>query len=157
MRRKQYELPDGNVGARFVNILAEEIEKCNSKQQPSEREFIFSALVLQRNKMIRKARDVRPLLMRRMDMWEDGQLKELLHEAQRCDRQLISSLSPMTSEQVERTFARLMLEGRVRSAVRLLTERNGGGVLDPSGEAQGKKGPLGKTVFEVLQEKHPDQ
>jgi len=90
-------------------------------------------------------------------MWEAGQLKQLLHEALRCDRQLASSLTPMSSEQIERTFARLMMEGRIRSAVRLLTDRLGGGVLDPSAEAQGKDGPLGKTVFDVFQEKHPPQ
>ena len=50
-----------------------------------------------------------------------------------------------------------MFQGRVRSAVRLLTERGGGRVLDPRQEAQGKTGPLGRSVFEVMQEKHPDQ
>ena len=49
---------------------------------------------------------------------EAGQLKELLQEAQRCDRQLATRLTPMNQEQVERTFA---MEGRVRSAVRLLS------------------------------------
>ena len=90
-------------------------------------------------------------------MREDGQIRELLREAQRCDRQLLSTLSPMTSEQLERTFNRLILEGRVRSAVRLITERTGGGVLNPADEAHGKQGPLGKTVFDELQEKHPEQ
>ena len=44
---KQYTLPDGNVGTRFINILEEEIEKSNEKKQASEKEFIFTALVLQ--------------------------------------------------------------------------------------------------------------
>ena len=38
--------------------------------------------------------------------------------------------------------------------MRLLTERVGGGVLDPLSEANGKDGPLGKNVFEALQDKH---
>ena len=41
------------------------------------------------------------------------------------------------------------------SIVRLLTESGGGGVLDMEAEAHGKNGPLGKSVFEVFQEKHP--
>eukprot|EP00117_Sycon_ciliatum_P019119 scpid50248/ scgid17443/ len=155
LRGKQYALSDGNVGTRFVNMLAEEIEKCNAKQQSSEREFIFTAVVLQRDKMVKKSKDIRPLLTRRMDMWEAGLLAELLREAQRCDNQLQSSMSPMSNEQVQRTFNRLMLEGRVRSAVRLVTDRSSGGVLDPADEAHGKTGPLGKTVYDVLQEKHP--
>ena len=92
-----------------------------------------------------------------MDLWEAGRLPELLNEAQRCDKQLSQSLSPMTPEQLERTFNRLMLEGRIRSAVRLLTERGAGGTLDPETEAQGKNCPLGKSVLDVLQEKHPTQ
>ena len=48
-----------------------------------------------------------------------------------------------------------MLQGRVRAAVRLLTEKGGCGVLDPESEAQGKDGPLGKTVFKGLLKKHP--
>ena len=88
--------------------------------------------------MVQKAKDIRPLLSRRMVLWEAGRLPELLNEAQRCDKQLSQSLSPMTQlqEQLERTFNRLMLEGRIRSVVRLLTERGDGGTLDPETEAQ---------------------
>ena len=57
LQGKQYSLPDGGVGTRFVNMLSEEIERCTEGRQPSEREFIFTALILQRNKMVRK--DVR--------------------------------------------------------------------------------------------------
>ena len=98
LRGKQYALPDGNVVTRFINILAEEIELANNKRQPSERELIFPALMLQRDKMIRKAKDIRPLLSRRMDMWEAGQLSELVREAECCDQRLRSALSPMTQD-----------------------------------------------------------
>ena len=97
--------------------------------------------------MVSKGRDVRPLLTRQMDMWEAGKLSELLQESQRCDKQLSASLNPMTPEQLERTFNWLMLEGRVCSAMRLMTECGGGGVLDPEAEAQGKTSPLGKPVY----------
>ena len=90
-------------------------------------------------------------------MWESGHLKELVHEAKRCDRQLKSRHVKMTSEHVERVFSRLMMLGRVRAAMRFLMANGDGGVLDPNSEAQGKDGPLGKTVFEVMQEKHPAQ
>ena len=43
------------------------------------------------------------------------------------------------------------------SAMRLLTEHCGGDVLDPEAEVHGKNGSLGKSVFEVLQEKSPAQ
>ena len=94
-----------------------------------------------------------------MDMWEARRRQELLQEARRCDKQLhvVSTSGPKTSEQVECTFNRLMLQDRVHSAVRLLTKRGGGGILDPWQEAQWKTGTLGRSVFEILQAKHPDQ
>ena len=63
----------------------------------------------------------------------------------------------MSQEKIEQTLNRLMLEGRVRSAVRRITDRVGGGVLDPDDDTRGKSGPLGKSVYGVLQDKHPVQ
>ena len=157
LRRKQYEMQHGNAGKRFLNILSEMIERCTAGRKTSEREFIFTALVLQLDKTVRKAKDIRPLLSRRMDMWEAASLSVLLQEAQRYDKHLMLGTNPMSPEQLERMFNRLMMEGRVRSAVRDVTDCTGGGTLDPADKAQGVNGPLGKSVFEVLQEKHPSQ
>lgn len=157
LQGKQYELPDGRVGTRFVHMLADELERLAAGRQNSERVFLFSMLVLQRDKMVKKGRDIRPLVTRRLDLWEAGELRTLLREAQRCDRQFAAQPKPMEREQLERTFNRLVLQGRVRAAVRLLTDRSGTTVLDPDAEALGKSGPLGKTCFDVLCEKHPQQ
>ena len=97
--------------------------------------------------MVRKGRDIHPLLTRRMDMWEARRLAKLLQETQWCDKQLASSMSPLTPEQLERIFSRLMMEVRVSSAVRPLTKRGGINVLDPEAGAHGDNGLLGKSVF----------
>ena len=68
VRGKQYSLAGGGAGTRFVNMLSEEIKRCTEGRQRSEQEFIFTALILQRNKMVLKGKDVRPLLTRKMDM-----------------------------------------------------------------------------------------
>ena len=73
-------------------------------------------------------------------MWEAGKLPELLQEAKWCDKQMVAGLSPLTSEQLERTFNRLMMEGRIRSAVRLTTDHGSGGVLDMEDDAHGRNG-----------------
>ena len=156
LRGERYSLPDGNVG--FVLSIcyrSEETEKCTYGRQNSEVEFIFTAVILQRDKMVRSSKDIRRTLTRRLDMWEAGQRSELVHEAERCDRQFFASHLPMTYEHVERVFNRLMLKGIARSAVRFLTERSGGGggSLDLSSDAQGKNGATGKSVFDVLKEK----
>ena len=157
LKGRQYTLPDGNVGTRFVHLLSAEIEKCTLGRQCSEVEFVLVALVLQRDKMVKSGKDIRRLLNRRMDLWEAGRRWELVHEAERCDRQLAQGPCPLSSEHVERVLNRVGLQGKVCAAVRFLTKQSGGGVLDPELEACGKSGPLGKTVFEVLKEKQPLQ
>ena len=104
LQGKQYALPDRNIVTRFINILAEEIKKCNEKKQASEKEFIFMTLVLQRNKLLWKGKDILPLLMRRMDMRGAGKIQELLIEAQQCNHQLQASIGLTSHEQVKRIF-----------------------------------------------------
>ena len=65
-----------------MNMLLKEIEQCTDGRQASEWEFIFTVLILQRDKMVQKGKDIRPLLTRCMDMWEARRLAKLLQEAQ---------------------------------------------------------------------------
>ena len=44
LRGKQYALPDKNVGTRFINILAEEIEKCTRRSR-HQRKSLYSQLL----------------------------------------------------------------------------------------------------------------
>ena len=97
--------------------------------------------------MVKNGKDIHPILTRRMDMWEARKLPELLHEAKRCDKEMVAALSPLPFEQLERTFNRLMLEGRIRTAVRFIIERGGVGVLDPEAEIHGKNGPLCRELL----------
>ena len=60
----------------------------------------------------------------------------------------------MDDDKEAKKTSSLILQGRLREAVRFNTERQGGGVMQPDDDA-GK--PAGKTVFEVLFEKHPEQ
>ena len=75
--RSLYSLPDGNVGREFINRLAELKDKRVLGQVPPEHEFLFKALVLQRDRHFKKARDIKPLLKRRMQDFADGKIQEL--------------------------------------------------------------------------------
>jgi hypothetical protein len=57
-----------------------------------------------------------------------------------------------TQEQRSKKFAKLVLQGKPRSTVRWITEREKGGVLLPD-DMDAKSGEL---VIDVLKEKHPD-
>ena len=64
--RSLYTLPDGNVGREFINTLAELKEKRVQGLVPPEFEFLFKGLVLQRDRHFTKAKDINPLLKRRI-------------------------------------------------------------------------------------------
>ena len=104
LRGKQYVPRNGSTAVRFVHMLAEETEKCTAGRQTSEREFLFTSLILQRDDMVTKARDIRPLLARRIDLGKAGRLPELLHQAQRCDHHRKKQRMPMSREHIERVF-----------------------------------------------------
>ncbi|BES98429.1 Hypothetical protein NTJ_11244 [Nesidiocoris tenuis] len=102
--------------------------------------------------MVRQAKDIRLLLERRLQMWNDEQYEALLQEALMLDRKLAHRRqTSMNKEHVVQVFHRLMLRGKVREAVRWLTESGNSSVLAPYSRTNS-----GKTVFEELREKHPD-
>jgi len=85
---------------------------------------LFTALILQRKKSVYVGKDIRELLKRRMNMWEDGKFQSLMKEAKKCDAQFPQKFGDKEDlDVVFRTFNRLMLLGKVRQATRYLTQR----------------------------------
>ena len=64
-----------------------------------------------------------------MEMWRAGHFEALLHKAQRCDAALYGIRYRYDDVNSARVFTRLMLRGKVREAVHLITERTTGGML----------------------------
>jgi hypothetical protein len=155
--RKQYSLPGGAIGRDFVDQLADEIDALAKGRTRSEQIIVFSAVLLQKDPHVKKTCDVRRLLNRRLRLWREGHFDELLQEAVRCDMQLRRAIDKRTrtpiDEVVHRVFTRLMLQGKVREAVRWITNRESGGILSPDDHlcSEGNS----KSVLELLREKHP--
>jgi len=77
-----------------------------------------------------------------------GKFDVLLQEAQRCDGTLNNSFKHSSNSSVDhlvRKFTKLMLQGNVHAAVRWVTERTGGGLLNPT-----------TFVVDALKSKHPE-
>ena len=154
---KLYLVPGGNVGRKYVDLLTKEVSRV-IQNECSERLLVFSRLVLQRDPMVNKTRDVKVLIGRRLQSWEDGNFSLLLQEAKRCASRPLRNDSGKYRTRDEHTsyvFAKMMMEGKVRSAMRWLTSRSGGGVLDPNDDIPDSKTKRKKRVLDVLKEKHP--
>ena len=59
---RRYDLPGGNVGRRFVDILTKEVELVASLKECSERLIVFQFVILQRESLVTKTADVRRMI-----------------------------------------------------------------------------------------------
>jgi ribosomal protein S7 len=86
-------------------------------------------------------------------MWKRDQFDALISEAIGCDRQLYRKKTKIEDNiVVGKIFNRLMLNGKVREATRFVTNRSNGGILNPNENIVDDM----KTVFDVLENKHPN-
>ena len=149
----RYSVPTGKVGRRFISILTSEFQLVRERRWNSERLIVFIVCILQRAQGVIRSRDIRARLRHRMDLWEQGHIAALVDDTESL---LLERSHPVvrahTPESEARVFNSKVLSGRLRSAVRGITARDGGGVYQPD-DLDSK---TGRPVLEVLQEKHPD-
>ena len=107
--------------------------------------MILPSLLLQKPSRNSKASDHQLKLMERLKLWKEGKVSDILEEGRNIQR-LLKSARPRQPEDTARIFANLMLQGKVSSALKFLTEdHDKGGIL-----------PLTETVLGDLKEKHPE-
>jgi hypothetical protein len=157
---KLYHIPGGSIGRQYVDLLCSETTLLAEGTYSSERLMVFSAVMLQRDRLVRKGIDIRRVLRRRMGMWQDGEFDLLVEEAIRCNKSLRRTTSPKAAEtHLVSVFTKLMLQGKVKSALRWLSDQSKGKVFHPKDvvEVKNSQGVMSKTsVLEVLKSKHPD-
>ena len=101
--------------------------------------------------MIKPSKDIRTLIGRRIEDWKENKFDKLLAEAVRYGKRKQVNQDNLDDKQISKVFGSLMMKGKVRSAMRWLSERTKGGVLDPMQEVK-----KGVTVLETLKSKHPE-
>ena len=143
------------MGRRFTAILAAEWRGVLSQSCNSEIPLVFAHVVLTKTLEIRRAREIRARITRRMDLWERGQHDGLVGDADaewsaREGRAAFSGKEE--DDAVARSFYETVLSGKLRQAVRRVTDREGGGCL-LLGEKCTK---TGRPFADVLREKHLD-
>ena len=158
-RGPHYSLPGGSVGRKYVDALTDEVSHLASGNYPSERLIVFSSVILQCDRTVKKGCDIRRLLERRLGLWHEGKFDVLLQEAMRCDKALKNQRKLYADAHVDKVFSRLMLQGKIRAALRWITDRSNCGLLAPADEVELRAGDnsiVKKTVSEVLASKHPE-
>ena len=150
-------VPYGKAGKSFVSELARLFK---SFAEGSALESValkactlMPILLLQKPARKSKPKDHILCLERRLCSWKDGDFEELLREGRTIQQHISKVSPPYKDEQVSRSFANLMFQGKTSSALRLLTEQNKGVVLHLNDSVDTSNGP--QKVKEILISKHP--
>ena len=156
-----FPIPFGKVGSAFVSNISK-MYHCFANAGAGEGVCLKAAMVatqllLQQPYKVVSQQVHRECLQRRLQLWQEGGISELLREARTIQQQLSdvarkSQASPKEGRCKDnaRIFASLVTAGKTSSAIRMLSqEEQGGGVLsleDRIGE---------RSVRDILLEKHP--
>jgi hypothetical protein len=128
-RRNLFKVPSGKAGTTFVRELSGMFrayaDRSALESVAMKVVMVMPALLLQKPHPRSKAKDHVLHLERRLQLWRKGELKELLLEGRTIQHQINRRKSPKHQEDTARIFAKLMMEGEVRAALRILTDSSG--------------------------------
>ena len=137
-RSNLFEIPGNKSGKELVRVMncwIDQFIKSTPLSTIAIHVFmILSNLILQKpNTKIKGSKGYCQLVERRMKMWIDGQVTELMRECEVIQTRLRNKAANKDSS-FETLFCRFVLQGRLTSATRLL-------------ENSSSKGPIGGTVL----------
>ena len=106
--------------------------------------MFMPALLLQKPSFKSTAKQHSQCVSRRSTQWEQGEFDNLLREVNTIQTKLPTNQKGKNDERLAKTFAKLVLEGKIDAAMKLLDHSGGSGVL-----------PLSQSTINELKRKHP--
>ena len=76
----QYERPQGHIGKRFIQIQTVVWQSVHLQHAKSEKALYFALIILRRTPNVKKAKDIKTRLEKRMDLWEQGKCACLVND-----------------------------------------------------------------------------
>lgn len=89
MPTQHYSVPKGRIGRLFIQALADEMNGIISRKWNAEKMIVFIAVILQRSRDVKKSRDIRRRIERRLEEWSNGKFDMLLQDTVRTNLSLI--------------------------------------------------------------------
>jgi hypothetical protein len=114
----------GNVGKRFIYIIAKILDGVKARKWKSEQFIVYSLVILQcGHATIKSAKTIREHLTSRMDAWDKENAKMLVQGTVRdTEARLLKRQDQKSPEQRARVFQMKILKGDLRGSVKYLTE-----------------------------------
>ena len=149
-RKNLFRVPTGKAGKAFVQELAR-LFRAFADSSALESVAMRAAMVMP-VLLIQK-----PHHRSRLKLWSDGDLDALLNEGRTIQTEFKHHFRQQNTNntQTARSFAKLVMEGKMRAALHLLSHDNNNGPLPLDSQVEENGTP--KTVREILQAKHPPQ
>ena len=152
-KKNLFKLPLGRAGKDMILELAFWMRQLNKNTKLNgialKMVMILPALILQKPSAKSKAKHHTDALTRRLKLWHEGKLSELIREAKHIQSKFKQDRSTQHSEarksDLSKRFSRFMSEGNISAALKLLDENSGSGVLE-----------LTEDVMKELRKKHPE-
>ncbi len=146
-----YNPPKGGVGQQVVATLAREFRGVIEWKWNSKRALIFAACVLWKSPGVICTRDIKCRVERRFTLWIGGQYDALVQDiVGEAMRSVGSGQDTANKELIVLKYNHMVLNGKLRAAVRFAITCDGGGVLLPQDACT----KTGRPVIEVLQSQH---
>ena len=144
-----FDVPRGKAGKDFITEITRLLSLFNNRTQWESLALnilmIFPPLMLQKPSSRSKNKDHSRYLHKRLLLWKEGKLQEIISEVEEIQRR-ISKSTRKKEESTTRGFTRLMMEGKVKQALRLVDSDN---VITGVHE-------MSEEIKRALQAKHPE-
>ena len=132
-RKNVFKLPSGQSGKHFTQALSK-LFAAYGERSPLEcislkAAAIITPLLLQQPSGKPTYRDNVNHLTRRLLLWEEGNIRELLKEGSTIQAQLVSSKKVIDDTTLAKRFASMVFNNNFKGAMSLVTEKGKGGIL----------------------------
>lgn len=156
-KKNSFKIPHEKAGKEFVSELARLFtafaEKSALESIGLKAVTVLATVVLQKPSQTSKAKAHITCLERRLLLWKDGNLNQLVLEGRAIQQRLPRLHPPSACQQLAQSFANLMFTGNTKAALRLITEQDKGGVLSLDDAVDTNE--TRQSVRGVLESKHP--
>ena len=147
-RKNVFKLPSGQSGKLFTKALTHLYDAYASRSPLESISFkaaaIITPLLLQQPVGKPTYRDNVAHLSRRLKLWDEGNIDELIKEGETIQKQLTKSLKCIDDSTLAKRFATMVFNNNFKGAMSLVTEKGKGGVL-----------ALNESTKKEMSSKHP--
>ncbi len=157
--RNLFKIPSGKAGTSFVremsHLFQAYAERSTLEGIAMKAAMILPAMLLQKPHSRSRTKDHAKHLERRLGLWKDGDLDNLLEEGRTIQLRQTkeNQYKNNTTDQLSRKFSKLMMEGKVRAALRLIAENPTSRPLRLDSTADPNNAH--ESVLDSLLKKHP--